>query len=261
MKIISYSLFRGPDPLAELFYVRGFFFNVLINSIVYPDWKTLVHIDRYIDEKYYNLFKLLIIDHGIRVVIEDGDATHCMKMLWRMKPIFWPDVEYVICRDTDALTSMREADAVNKFVSYSGVAIHGISDNRAHSIPLMGGMSGFRCQAMRDKYESFDQMIALGNGIDKHGSDQKFLNDVVYKDFSNDMMMQFGESSKHLEDKWLWHVANDLGPRSHPSDLCTSFIGAAGCNEMETLRYLRLAGILKVDSNIALVYPKIFYFA
>jgi hypothetical protein len=263
MKIISYSLFKGPDPLAELFYVRGFYFNVLMNSIVYPGWKTVVHVDDHISGKYHIMLKWLTKEYGVQVHGVLDDATHCMKMLWRMKPIFWADTDVVICRDADALTSLTEAKVVDQFIE-SGKSIHGILDNPAHSIPLMGGMCGFKCQPMRDKYESFEKMTALGSGIDKHGSDQKFLNDVVYNDFSEDYICSLGRVSHDTMIKFTGVAKLMYQDRTDPrwlSDLCTSFIGAAGCNEMETLRYLRSAGVLKVDSNMASIYPKIFYFA
>lgn len=245
MKIISYSLFKGPDPLAELFYVRGFYFNVLMNSIVYPNWKMVVHVDDYIANKYYDLLACLVLNHSVAVHPVIDDATHCMKMLWRMKPVFSPESEYVICRDADALTSMREAKAVENWTTYNKV-MHGIHDNPAHSIPLLGGMCGFKCDQLRDRYRSFNELISRANRpIDKHGSDQYLLNDVVYDNF---------------KDSYICDSPVIMAPRLHPSDLCTSFIGAAGCNEMETLRYLR--GVLSdwgADDQVLALYPKLFY--
>lgn len=261
MKIISYSLFKGPDPLAEIFYIRGFYFNCLMNSLVYPDWKIVLLLDeRYETEENKTLFATLAYKYGVHIVSRKPD-THCMMMLWRMEPIFWENSEYVICRDADALTSQREANAVSKFISYAQMTIHGISDNPAHSIPLMGGMSGFRCKPFREKYKSMEGMIMGWEGmINNHGTDQKFLVGKVYDDFKEDMMMHFGESSEHLTDAWVFHVANSLGTKSHGSDLCTSFIGAAGYNEMETLRFFRShIPNWGSDQELWKQYPKIFY--
>lgn len=257
-KIISYSLFKGPDPLAEIFYVRGLYFNVLMNYIVYPEWKTFVHADRYIFDKYQDLFTHIIANYHAKVAIYDAEFTHCQKMLWRMDPIFDNDVEYVICRDADALTSKREADAVNRFVS-SDAVIHGISDNKAHSIPLMGGMCGFKCDSIREKYGSFENMIAKAKRpIAGHGTDQHFLNDIIYNDFRGSYLYH-GQSREYVEGGQI-QLGYNLGNRSHGSDLCTSFIGAAGCNEMETLRFLRshLPG-WGSDAELWKQYPKIFY--
>jgi hypothetical protein len=242
-KIISYSLFKGPDPLAEIFYLRGFYFNCLMNTLVYPDWQTVVHVDRYTFDKYQDLFTHLVANYSIKVQIIDGEYTHCEKMLWRILPVFWKEVEYVICRDADALTSAREAKAVEHWIKSNRV-LHGLHDNPGHSIPLMGGMSGFACGFLRDRYGSFDNMIAKAKGpIDQHGTDQHFLNDVVYRDF----MCSFWDSG-------------DLGKKTHPSDLCASFIGAAGYNEMETLRFFRShLPNWGSDQELWKQYPKLFY--
>lgn len=266
MKVISYSLFKGGDPLAELFYVRGLYFNVLMNGIVYPGWQTYAHIDFHISAKYPELLKLLTNKYGAIMIGADGAEPHCHKMLWRMYMVFWKDVDYLICRDTDALTSMREAIAVEAWVR-SGEILHGIHDNPAHSIPLLGGMCGFKCQPLREKYESYKNMVAAYPGtIDKHGSDQKFLNAVIYEDF---------KSSYRCDEKKVIDASYDtktgiavvdytdtLGQKKHGSDLCTSFIGAAGTNEMETLRFFR--GHLPdwgSDKELWSKYPKLFYWA
>lgn len=261
MKIISYSLFKGSDPLAELFYVRGLYFNVLMNSIVYPGWETILYIDQEMMRDYDVLIMKMMENYNFSYwVVGNDDDPHCKKMLWRMKAVFEGGSEYVICRDADALTSKREADAVNRFVS-SDAIIHGISDNRAHSIPLMGGMCGFKCADLRAKYGDFENMInGFGGRINEHGTDQNFLTQTVYKDFKHDLMMHFGSDAEENEDKFAMYCSNSLGEKLHGSDLCTSFIGSAGVNEMETLRFFRsnLPGWTS-DQELWKQYPQIFY--
>lgn len=246
-KIISYSLFKGPDPLAELFYVRGMYLNVLMNSLVYPDWKTVVHVDRYIFDKYQDLFTHIIANYSVKVSISEIEYTHCQKMLWRMEPIFDDRVEYVICRDADALTSYREANAVGEWIK-SGEVLQGIKDNPAHSIPLLGGLCGFKAEPIRSKYGSWENMITkTKRPIEDHGTDQHFLNDVIFPDFPSTNYQWQPGPSKRSNPLWA-------------SDLCTSFIGAAGVNEMETLRFFRshLPG-WGSDQDLWKQYPKLFY--
>lgn len=262
MKIISYSLFKGHDQLAELFYVRGLYFNVLMNSLIYPDWKTVVHYDnRYATEEMKPFFSFLEEKYGVHFCGVDPD-THCKMMLWRMKPVFWDDVEYVICRDADALTSLREAEAVNAFVK-SDLTIHGILDNRAHTVPIMGGMCGFKADEIRKQYGSWEKMISFSlKPIDKHGSDQVFLNSVLYVHFAGKLMI----SSSHSGDMEVFKAASQTILKTDTknplwgSDLCTSFIGAAGCNEFETLRFFRdHLPDWGSDQELWKQYPKIFY--
>lgn len=261
-KIISYSLFQGPDPLAEIFYIRGFYFNCLMNSLVYPDWNTIVHVDRYTFEKYQDLFTHLIANYSIEISISDTEYTHCQKMLWRMEPIFENDVEYVLCRDADALTSHREALSVKTFVD-SGLVVHGIMDNPAHSLPIMGGMCGFKAKEIRDQYGSWDKMLSLSlRPIDKHGSDQAFLNSILYIHFQNGLMISTptGSGASMFSPAQATVLITDRKNPLWTSDLCTSFIGAAGFNEMETLRFFRShLPNWGSDQDLWKQYPKIFY--
>lgn len=261
-KIISYSLFKGPDPLAEIFYIRGFYFNCLMNSLVYPDWNTIVHVDRYTFEKYQDLFTHLIANYSIKVQIIDGEYTHCQKMLWRMMPVFWEDSEYVICRDADALTSVREACAVKQWVE-SGLPLHNINDNTAHTLPLMGGLCGFKAEGIRNGFENWDKMLTTGHiAIHKHGTDQIFLNKVIYDANPESLFTHISGGGYGLI--WKTGVARSLVTDvTNPlwtSDLCTSFIGAAGFNEMETLRFFRSnLPNWGSDQDLWKQYHKIFY--
>lgn len=261
-KIISYSLFKGPDPLAEIFYVRGLYFNVLMNSLIYKRWQTIAHVDRYIFDKYQDLFTHIIANYSVKVSISDTEYTHCQKMLWRMEPIFDHGVDYVICRDADALTSIREAIAVNEWLT-SGLILHGINDNPAHSIPLLGGMCGFKAGPIRELFGTWENMISKAiRPIDAHGTDQHFLNGVVFKHFENSFLLHNKEGAAVINGNLeLTHKLKT--ERKNPlwtSDLCTSFIGAAGCNEFETLRFFRshIPG-WGSDQDLWKQYPKIFY--
>jgi hypothetical protein len=257
-KIISYALFKGPDPLAEIFYLRGFYFNCLMNTLVYPEWITVVHVDRYTFDKYQDLFTHLIANYSIKVSISDVEYEHCQKMLWRMEPIFDNDVDQVICRDADALTSMREAIAVNDWLT-SGLILHGINDNPAHSLPLLGGMCGFRAEPIRELYGTWENMISKAiRPIDTHGTDQHFLNHVIYEKF-RDSYKRHGTLMEYM-DRGQIELGGKLGQKTHGSDLCTSFIGAAGCNEMETLRFFRSnLPNWGSDQELWKAYPKLFY--
>lgn len=257
MKIISYSIFGSRTTPPEdqwMFhtYMRGLFFNVLMNRLVYKDWHTHIEVDAGTFSDYDHIFIGLQKQYGCSVTVNPPD-TLCKMMLWRLKPIFNPDAEYVICRDTDALTSMREAKAVQQWID-TGWILHGISDNPAHNLPLMGGLSGFKCQPLREKYGSYDAVIAKSPvSIDKRGSDQDFLNKVIYEDFEGQLLGHFGDTSK--VHGWS---RMSIDGKSHGSDLCTAFIGSAGCNEMETIRYLKANSPDFRFEGVDVKYPLIF---
>lgn len=257
-KVISYSLFKGNDPITEGFYVRGFYFNYLMNKLIYPDWKTCLHVDNHIGQKYYDLF--IFLKDAI-VVFEGGEnETYCGQMLWRLLPAFWNDTGYILCRDADALTTYREAQAVSEWLA-SGLNVHSIHDNQAHNIPVMGGLCGFRGTPLRDKYGSFNSMISQAKRtIDKHGSDQHFLTDVIYRDFQNDMYLHNFKGQKHHCHTAVNGMNEDRTNKLWLSNLCIPYIGSAGCIEMETLRFLRdHSPEFNNHQELWKKYPKLFY--
>lgn len=272
-KVISYSLF-GAKPEGEadswefLFYLRGFYFNVLMNSLVYPDLVTRIYIDGITFDKYEKLFRWLNDYHKVKFGMYGPDNL-CRSMLWRMKPIFSKEVDIVICRDSDALTSYREAQAVEEWIQ-SGMICHGLHDNPAHSVPLMGGMCGFRANELREKYGSWEEMISKSPVvIDKRGSDQDFINHIVFRDFKDSFLGHYGDiiqrnkaynTAGTMPGTQFKVINDDRSNRLWTSNLCSFFIGSAGVNEMETLRFFRdnLPGFGD-DKELWAKYPKIFY--
>jgi hypothetical protein len=247
MKILSFSIFDHTGDWQFLFYMRGLFFNCAMARIVYPEFEINIMVERSVYIKYREYFIQLSIGYGA-IILPFDDSTLCMNMLWRMAPVFLKDNEYVFPRDADSLITFREAQAVRDFIE-SGKTVHGLHDNPAHSLPLLGGMCGFKCQALVSKYGGFGEMLNKYDApIDKRGSDQDFLNRVVYQDFKESVVLDYNVPRTKTNPLWL-------------SDLCVFFIGAAGCNEFETLRYLRDNGTDLTLGGVAKQYPKIFYWA
>lgn len=245
MRVLSFSVFDNKKDWQSLFYIRGLWFNVAMARIVYPDFKIHICVESGVFIKYFDLFQYLSEEYKADVLVKQPD-TLCKMMLWRLIPVFFSNTEHVFCRDTDALVTYRESLAVRKFIE-SGKTISGIQDNPAHSLPLMGGLCGFKAGPIRSKYGTYERMMNLSPiEINGHGSDQEFLTKVVYRDFSK-------------EYDCYKDIPRD---RSHPlwtSDLCVFFIGAAGVNEFETLRYLRDKGIDLSIGGIGEKYKQIFY--
>lgn len=244
-KVLSFSIFDETHDWQFFFYLRGIFLNVCMAKIVYPDFQVHVIIERSIWTKYKEIFWNLLGRYDIAIDIYD-DENLCKNMLWRMSYIFHPEVEYLFCRDADSLVTFREAQAVGQFIE-SDMIVHGLHDNPAHSLPLLGGMCGFKCQPLKEKYGSYKKMIQLSPvKIDKRGTDQDFLNRVVYSDFQDKALLQYDLPREKTNPLYL-------------SDLCIAFIGAAGCNEFETLRYLRSKGTDLEFGGVGKKFPNIFY--
>jgi hypothetical protein len=266
MKIIAYSLFgaknRTPQTSHVFFsYMRGFYFNCLMNSLIFPDWHTHVELDAGTYSEFDNFFNALKERYLITFDINPPDPL-CRAMLWRMKRIFKSDTELLLCRDADSLTTYREAQAVQEFVD-SGLAVHGITDNPAHGIPLMGGMCGFRAKAIRDTYGTFDKMIAEYKGvISEHGTDQTFLNNIIYPRFKSEMYCNYVSGMKpNGEAQVKTEIANvpvrGISERLWESNLIIRHVGGAGFVEMEAIRFFERLNIDISLGEVGKKYPRI----
>lgn len=265
MKVISYSLFGDPSSFEFPFYLRGLYFNARMNRLLYPGWETRVFLSSLILRKYYDFFLQLGIIGKQFTVWEDDERVHlCRGMLWRMQPIFQDDVTHVICRDADAITTYKEAQAVQEWVD-SGLGFHGITDNPAHSLPMMGGMVGFNVEQFRIEFPQwniFEQMIH-GQDLSKRGSDQDFMMKKIYPFAKPNMMGHFFEGCKErvkITKHTVGGQIKGVDSKLRESNLTCRHIGSPGVVEMETLRFFQRFD--KTDySQFEKQFPEICYWA
>lgn len=240
-KLICYSLFNGKsEHFEQLAYVRGFYFNSRMNQLIYPDWRTHLEVDRFIYNNYKGLFDWMVANMNLSLNINEQTQPLCCAMLWRMKPLFYQDVTHILCRDADALTTYREAQAVQRWLEL-GYGFHAINDNPAHG-GLMGGMVGFDCAKFKavTGFDTFEQMIE-GKDLSIRGSDQHFLNSLL-PELQNDLLLHKFKGGGCNAAQTYEVCTIDLpqvNKRLWESNLCVSFIGSAGFNELETLRFFQ----------------------
>lgn len=228
MKVISYALFQGSEEMVFNYYLRGVYFNYRMNRLVYPSFHTwLMTTHELLDNE-------LVVDFISNIAGIDQQAGHdkfhhsstnsnnerCKLMLSRLEPIWITSATHVLCRDLDAITTYREAQAVNDWLK-SGKPIHAILDNPAHG-GIMGGMCGFDASFVRNKFKTWDDMVK-GANLKNHGTDQNLLNKL----FKPELVYWSGRVP-HLQDNPLWE-----------SELTCRHIGAAGCVDMELLRFFQ----------------------
>lgn len=200
-KCISYSLFgygRSQEDNCFSFasYLRGFAKCLRLNRLLYPEWITVLHTDWESYEAHKDYFNAIRSDKVEIVVC--GYESLCKNMLWRMKPIFEQEAgvwkySHVICRDVDSPATYREVQAVEHWIKLD-TAAHAITDSVSHNLPFMGGMVGFRPDYFMPRVGvmDFEGLMQRSGGISfsQKGSDQDFLNQVVYPKFA-----QHGSSS------------------------------------------------------------------
>lgn len=298
-KAVSYSLFgykKGKYENCFDFesYLSGLLLCVRINRLVYPGWTICLMTDHETYEAYEDLFDKLddLIDFDIK--IKEGNAELCRAMLWRLDPIFHTDnngrliYSHVICRDLDSLSTYREAQAVQVWIN-NGKAAHAITDSVSHTIPMMGGMIGFQSQAFRERMNitNLQELMNKTNmDFSRKGSDQSFLNQVIYPEFSKmgeDSITQHyfkGHANTWLSDFhtcncWLYqdrtghknHCSEDVDLPGVPIEMketneISEHIGAAGYNQPQTMRVFKNNSSQFEDiREIESLYPDIFYWS
>ena len=288
-KCVSYSLFgfdkeRQDGCFDFSSYLRGLMVNLRMNRLLFPDFQTVLHID----EASYNAYMPLFTSLGesVRCVICEP-APLCKAMLWRLKPLFEKDAEgfqkytHVLCRDLDSPATYREVQAVTYWLNRDK-ACHAITDSVSHDVPLMGGMIGFKTSYFLnhviDNWEDF--VTKTGINYEKKGSDQDFLNRVVYPMFASkgsESIIQhyfLGMANTFLDGYLTCQCPQTVGHASTchnnievsipynliESNGCCGHIGAAGFYPAYTFNFLRKhAGQFDDILRAERLYPDLFY--
>lgn len=267
MKAISYSLFgynkaREQNSFDFHSYLRGFHINIRFNRILYPNWITVLNLD---ESTYNSPYKAIFDWHQekgyCRLSLRD-EAPLCKAMLWRLATVFdydHPNWRYthVICRDLDSIATYREAQMVTEWVK-EDKAIHCITDSVSHTIPMMGGMVGFRPGYVNDLLQitnkpdqAWDRLSKLAPDIDfkRKGTDQDFLNRIIYPKCAHHATEHFILGMRHdvLEGNGRHYsiypniqpegVSLDMMDKLEEKLLC-GHVGSAGFYESPTMSFL-----------------------
>ncbi len=190
MNVLSYSIW-GPATAVTMHEVYwASLVTALIGDIgIYRGWEIRVYHDASIETSPVRDLLARMSERWpqIKIVPCSGERYPglCQRMLWRVLPLFDPEVEILECRDTDSLPTAKERKAVEWFVTKGvgrGDFIHMMRSAHAHATPIMGGMVGFHCPTVRESYpfKSFDELLAHRKDLSltTMNQDQIFLSDT-----------------------------------------------------------------------------------
>lgn len=166
-KIISYSLW-GNNPK----YCIGAIKNAQMRKIFYPNWISRFYVHEDVNQKYIDELKSI---EGTEIFIKNSPANWT-GMFWRFEAISDPDVNIMICRDTDSRLSNREAEAVKEFEN-SHMMFHIMRDHPYHNAFVLGGMFGI-------KKGLIDDMKELCNNFsqsNQYGTDYTFFDSIQHR--------------------------------------------------------------------------------
>lgn len=262
-KAISYSLFgydraRQDNCFDFQSYLRGLHICIRFNRILYPDWVNVLNIDSVTYHSPYKpIFDWHVSKGWLKINLCPDKEPLCKAMLWRLKTVFsytHPQWEYthVICRDLDSISTYREAQMVQQWID-EDKAMHCITDSVSHTIPMMGGMIGFRPGYVNDimrlninPENAWDKLLSLAPGIDYSvkGSDQDFLNRVMYPKLCQYATEHFIKGRPHdlIEGNGRHYSIGDVAiivdPKFKETNLLAGHVGAAGFYEAPTMKFL-----------------------
>lgn len=276
MKVICYSLFgfnkeRNADCFDFNSYLRGLMICIRMNRLLFPDWKINLQTDQSTYDGWGELFNQLPIE----IEVHQNNVPLTLAMLWRLRPAFeWKDGKrkytHVLCRDLDSPATYREAQAV-KYWTNKDKSMHAITDSISHDLPLLGGMIGVMPATFCDKVgvKTWKELIDLNPNFDwaRKGSDQSFLNSIVYPKFANkgtDSITQhycLGMANTFLSDyhNQIQDMELDLPFELKESNDVCGHIGAAGYYGTAMTKFLhkhedKFTDLLEIESK----YPDLF---
>lgn len=254
-KVIAYSLFgyeraRHESCFDFNSYLRGLMINIRMNRLIFPDWEINLQTDQATYEAWSNLFDKL----PITVEVHQNGVPLTLAMLWRLRPVFEQEnskwkYTHVLCRDLDSVATYREAQAVQYWINRDK-AMHAITDSISHDIPLLGGMIGVRPDYFTERMNcgTWKDLINKNPNFEwnRKGSDQTFLNSVVYPNFAqhgNDSITQhycLGIGNTFLSDHHnkIQDLELSIPFEYKESNDCCGHIGAAGYYSTQTSKFI-----------------------
>lgn len=183
-KVISFSLWgKG------LKYSQGMVRNAELAKKIYPDWECWVYCSR--DGGFGPANQFLTLSKMDNVKLKPmlmnttgGFAKPDWRgMFWRFEPTLFNDVDVMISRDCDSRLSFREKSAVDEWLE-SDKGFHTIHDHFHHSVPMLGGMWGMKCDALPE----FKDLLQAWPAEDRWQTDQDFLTQEIWPRIQGNVM-------------------------------------------------------------------------
>lgn len=265
---ITYSLFGDPKSFEFDWYHRGLYFNARMNALLYPNATTVIITTPKLYDQFEEFFSSLEENMlpNTTVLTSKYSDDRCSAMLWRMIPLYVmleDQFTHLICRDADAITTYREAQAVNEWLE-SGLGFHGITDDPAHTIPIMGGMCGFKVEHFKHtfpEYNTFEKLIGKDN-LKDHGSDQNLLMKKIYPKAKADMYGHFFQGCKEkvrIVSNSVSKPVPGVNPKLWESNNVCRMIGSPGVVDFELLRFFKRFNNEPKFDAFEKNFPQLFY--
>lgn len=164
MKVISFSLW-GDNPK----YTIGALENAHLASTLFPGWLCYFYYDYSVP---VDILTELQSKENVKLLYGGSKES---RYFWRFFPVDDPEIEIVICRDTDSRLSLRDKLAVHHWL-LSEKNFHIIRDHPWHNSTVNAGLWGSRYLDLEMVGEVYD---FLKTATPIFGFDQQFLSERI----------------------------------------------------------------------------------
>jgi len=175
MKLISFSLW-GNNPK----YTIGAIKNSILAKNIYPDWNCRFYIASDVDKE---IIQKLQENSQVVICSQQGSWKFATE---RFKVIDDPMCEMAIFRDCDSRLNIREKFAVEQWLN-GNKTLHIMKDHPYHGgFPILAGMWGIK---KKNFCFNMNSLLSLYTNNEQYHYDQIFLNDYIWKYFSDDCII------------------------------------------------------------------------
>lgn len=179
MNVVSYCIFGERD-----LYWQSAPAVVRAHHNLFPSWEMWVYQDDITAQR--GPFLRRCAERNLIKLIDCGKSEKVgISALWRFKPIWHPEVEYMLSRDMDSLPLPKDRRMAEFFLA-SGKVAHSITDNASHLglNQFMAGMCGFHAPRTRQLLgiPTWEQFVGLGENMEtwRGGPDQELMKKVLF---------------------------------------------------------------------------------
>lgn len=193
MRILSYALFRAPEPVhwrsdatADRISAYARFLPAMIRAhhAIWPGYELRIHHDGAARALPYFAALERMQDRGLLRLVDCGEVQALtLAMLWRMRPIFDGDHLVVSC-DLDSLPLLLLRRFVEEFAA-SGRAMMLVHGCESHNI-VGGGAIGIHARRFRELVgaSTWAEFVALAGpeyGWSAYAADEEFLRFKIWE--------------------------------------------------------------------------------
>lgn len=169
-KVISFCLWSDNPK-----YTLGAIKNSKLTKELFPDWEPWFYCGVSVPPSIMDMIENVNKKANI-IWLSDKPGDYRM-MFDRFRPIYNPDVEIMLSRDTDSRLSQREKDCVDEFLA-SPKNFHIIRDHPWHTTEILGGLWGAKKSFLPEG--QFKQLLDEWSKGDHYQTDQEFLRSKIW---------------------------------------------------------------------------------